>query len=112
MRRQVPESPVHNERCTPGSGAGAGETTAGNRGIGTPAPCSLKTRPVQPPAKKDLGERLERAFSKYRERVAAVVKDATGDDLIRVTNLLKAQAAELIARVSGVARNRLYRGSL
>jgi group II intron reverse transcriptase/maturase len=38
---QVLESPVHNERCTPGSGTGVGETTTGNRGTGAPAPCSL-----------------------------------------------------------------------
>jgi group II intron reverse transcriptase/maturase len=36
-----PESPVHNERCTPGLGTGAGETTPGNCGTGAPAPCSL-----------------------------------------------------------------------
>ena len=38
----VPESPVHNERCTPGSGTGAGETAGGNPGIGAPPPRSLK----------------------------------------------------------------------
>jgi group II intron reverse transcriptase/maturase len=38
------ESPVLNERGTPGLGTGAGETTAGNRGTGAPAPCSLKIR--------------------------------------------------------------------
>ena len=31
---------MHNERCTPGSGTGAAETTAGNCGIGAAAPCS------------------------------------------------------------------------
>ena len=36
------ESPVHNERCTPGSGTGVRETTAGNRSNGALAPCSLK----------------------------------------------------------------------
>jgi RNA-directed DNA polymerase len=36
-----PESPVHHERCTPGLGTGAGETTPGNCGTGAPAPCSL-----------------------------------------------------------------------
>ena len=36
------ESPVHNERCTPGSGTGAGETAGGNPGIGAPPPRSLK----------------------------------------------------------------------
>ncbi len=35
------ESPVPNERGTPGLGTGAGETTTGNRGTGAPAPCSL-----------------------------------------------------------------------
>lgn len=35
------ESPVHNERCTPGSGAGDGETTVGNHGIGASSPRSL-----------------------------------------------------------------------
>jgi len=40
----VLESPVHNERCTPGSGAGAEETTMGNHGIGASAPCSLVRR--------------------------------------------------------------------
>jgi len=35
------ESPVLNERGTPGLGTGAGETTAGNRSTGAPAPCSL-----------------------------------------------------------------------
>ncbi len=59
----------------------------------------LKTRPALPVVKKNVGEKLERAFTKYRERVAQVIKDATGDDLIRVTNLLKAQGAELIAMV-------------
>jgi hypothetical protein len=39
-----PESPVHNERCTPGLGTGAGETTPGNCGIGAPAPCSLDSK--------------------------------------------------------------------
>ena len=38
---EVPESPVHNERCTPGSGKGAGETAGGNPVKGAPAPCSL-----------------------------------------------------------------------
>lgn len=38
------ESPVHNERCTPGSGTGVRETTAGNRSIGALAPCSLAGR--------------------------------------------------------------------
>jgi hypothetical protein len=33
---------VLNERGTPGLGTGAGETTAGNRGTGAPAPCSLE----------------------------------------------------------------------
>jgi RNA-directed DNA polymerase len=43
------ESPVHNERCTPGSGAGAGETTAGDRDTGAPAPRSLTVRePTKP----------------------------------------------------------------
>ena len=31
---------MHSERCTPGSGTGAAETTAGNCGIGAAAPCS------------------------------------------------------------------------
>jgi len=35
-----PESPVHNERCTPGLGTGVGETTAGDCGTGASAPCS------------------------------------------------------------------------
>ena len=30
------ESPVHNERCTPGSGTGVGETGGGNSDIGAP----------------------------------------------------------------------------
>jgi len=38
------ESPVHNERCTPGSGAGAEETTVGNRGTGASSPRSLQGR--------------------------------------------------------------------
>jgi RNA-directed DNA polymerase len=38
----VPESPVHNERCTPGSGTGVGETAGGDPGIGAPAPRSLR----------------------------------------------------------------------
>jgi hypothetical protein len=33
------ESPVHSERCTPGSGAGAVETTVDNHGNGATAPC-------------------------------------------------------------------------
>lgn len=37
----VPESPVHNERCTPGSGTGGTETTTSNRGIGAVPPRSL-----------------------------------------------------------------------
>ena len=37
---QVQESPVRIERRTSGSGTGGGETTAGNRGIGAPPPCS------------------------------------------------------------------------
>ena len=45
--QQTLESPVHNERCTPGSGAGDGETTAGNCGTGAPSPRSLKND-VQP----------------------------------------------------------------
>ena len=32
---------MHNERCTPGSGTGAGETAGGNPGIGAPPPRSL-----------------------------------------------------------------------
>ncbi len=35
------ESPVHSERCTPGSGEGAVETSAGDRGLGATAPPSL-----------------------------------------------------------------------
>lgn len=38
---KVSESPVHNERCTPGSGAGGVETTTGNCGTGATPPCSL-----------------------------------------------------------------------
>jgi hypothetical protein len=62
----------------------------------------LKTRPAQPAAKKgkDIGEALERAFTKYRDRASTIVKDATGDDLIKVANTLKAQAAELVAMVA------------
>jgi len=40
----VPESPVHTERCTPGSGTGTGETGGGNPAIGAPVPRSLKNR--------------------------------------------------------------------
>ena len=36
------ESPVHNERCTPGSGTGAGETGGGNPDSGAPPPRSLR----------------------------------------------------------------------
>ena len=43
---------MHNERCTPGSGTGAAETTAGNCGIGAAAPCSQ-----QPTAVYDQGRR-------------------------------------------------------
>jgi hypothetical protein len=39
--RQTLESPVHNERCTPGSGAGDEETTVGNHGTGVSSPRSL-----------------------------------------------------------------------
>ncbi len=42
------ESPVHNERCTPGLGTGVGETTAGNRGTGAPAPAARHTAPTWP----------------------------------------------------------------
>jgi RNA-directed DNA polymerase len=38
------ESPVHNERCTPGSGAGGEETAAGNCGTGASSPRSLAVR--------------------------------------------------------------------
>jgi group II intron reverse transcriptase/maturase len=40
----VRESPVHNERCTPGSGTGAGETGGGNPDHGAPPPRSLKNQ--------------------------------------------------------------------
>jgi len=59
----------------------------------------LKTRPAVPATKIDLGERLERAFAKYRERLAAVIKDASGDDLIKVMKMLKAQGTELITMI-------------
>jgi RNA-directed DNA polymerase len=42
--QQTLESPVHNERCTPGSGAGGEETTAGNRGTGALSPRSRALR--------------------------------------------------------------------
>jgi hypothetical protein len=45
IRRQTLESPVRNERRTPGSGTGVGETTVGNHGIGAPTPCSLAPYP-------------------------------------------------------------------
>jgi hypothetical protein len=38
----IPESPVHNERCTPGSGTGDGETGGGNPDNGAPPPRSLR----------------------------------------------------------------------
>ena len=38
------ESPVHNERCTPGSGTGAAETGGGNPDIGASPPRSLRDR--------------------------------------------------------------------
>lgn len=38
----VLESPVHTERCPPGSGAGEEETTGGNPGIGASSPRSLR----------------------------------------------------------------------
>ena len=41
---KILESPVHNERCTPGSGTGGGESAQGNLGVGAPPPCSLKRR--------------------------------------------------------------------
>jgi len=40
--RQTLESPVHNERCTPGSGAGDEETAVGNYGTGVSSPRSLQ----------------------------------------------------------------------
>ncbi|HJU21233.1 MAG TPA: hypothetical protein VJ891_01875 [Casimicrobiaceae bacterium] len=58
----------------------------------------LKTRESSP-AKKDLGETLERAFSKYRERVASLIKASAGDDLVKIGNTLKAQATELATMV-------------
>ena len=39
----IPESPVHNERCTPGSGTGDGETGGGNPDNGAPPPRSFRT---------------------------------------------------------------------
>ena len=41
----APESPVHNERCTPGSGTGDGETAGGDPGYGAPPPRSLRGKP-------------------------------------------------------------------
>jgi len=38
------ESPVHNERCTPGSGTGAGETGGGNPDSGASPPRSLRNK--------------------------------------------------------------------
>jgi RNA-directed DNA polymerase len=38
------ESPVHNERCTPGSGTGAGETGGGNPDSGASPPRSLRDK--------------------------------------------------------------------
>ena len=38
----IPESPVHNERCTPGSGTGDGETGGGNPDNGAPPPRSFR----------------------------------------------------------------------
>ena len=40
------ESPVHNERCTPGSGTGAAETGGGNPDIGASPPRSLRDKPT------------------------------------------------------------------
>ena len=42
------ESPVHNERCTPGSGTGAGETGGGNLDSGASPPRSLKSQRARP----------------------------------------------------------------
>ncbi len=42
--QKASESPVHNERCTPGSGAGDRETTTRKRGNGARSPRSLKKR--------------------------------------------------------------------
>lgn len=47
---QVSESPVHTERCTPGSGTGVGETAGGDPGIGAPPP-----RPLPNPHKRERG---------------------------------------------------------
>jgi RNA-directed DNA polymerase len=40
----VPESPVHTERCTPGSGTGTGETGGGNPASCAPVLRSLRAR--------------------------------------------------------------------
>ena len=43
------ESPVHNERRTPGSGTGAGETGRGNPDIGASLPRSLRDKSSKEP---------------------------------------------------------------
>jgi hypothetical protein len=68
---------VHNERCTPGSGAGVGETTAGDRGIGAPAPCSL-TKPTRRPS-DPLGA-LERLWERYHGSAEALVKQSVAEE--------------------------------
>ena len=64
---------MHNERCTPGSGAGVGETTAGDRGMGAPTPCSL-TKPSRKTG-DPLGN-LNRAWERYRAQAEGLTKAA------------------------------------
>jgi hypothetical protein len=56
------ESPVHNERCTPGSGTGAGETGGGNPDSGPSPPRSLrsKTQGSDEPAAPDPSDGAKR----------------------------------------------------
>ncbi len=49
------------------------------------------------PKANNAATALERAFAKYRDKAAAVVQSAAGDDRTTILNTLKAQSAELIA---------------
>jgi hypothetical protein len=45
--RWTPESPVHNERCTPGLGTREMKTARGNSGTASSPYVHLKTRPAR-----------------------------------------------------------------
>ena len=97
---QVVEGGVLYKSTTYKSLSAAALTASRDLGLNTKAVdgwawWGLKTR-TTPAVTKNALERLDRAWQKYRERADAVAKCATGDELAKVHDALRAQGAVLV----------------